>query len=378
MNRAAEHDLARLRASLDYPRQTSVPDVGAIMARGRRQRARRQAVGIGATVTAVAAVVALAAGALTAGPPGLRPAPELLAALPGGPPPPVLVSSGAPRAEAPERFDPLTRTLKLGWVPEGLDGGGVTIGPRKQTYGAFDDAYVNGGPDIGLVVIVLARGQSVEEFPDGALGLPREREGRRTDPVNGGTAECLSDIRVPEGTCSALRWEYAPDAWAQVSYAGSAGPTSEAAAAVARRVAESLSLTAAEPVRLPFTLTGRLAGLRPVSTSIALADDVDPISGTRWDATVDLAVAGADDQPVVSVGASLEPGDPSGRLDDKDGPPTMTLDGHEARLSEDSLLVWGVQGTRLWIWGRSVSVQSYDDVEMLDDPTDPMGWVPLR
>ena len=72
------------------------------------------------------------------------------AALAGGPPPAVLVARAAPEPEAPAEFDPLTRTLAVGWLPEGLDGGRTSVDAHQQHFGAPDDAYVNGGPDIGL------------------------------------------------------------------------------------------------------------------------------------------------------------------------------------------------------------------------------------
>jgi RNA polymerase sigma-70 factor (sigma-E family) len=302
-----------------------------------------------------------------------------LAKLAGGPAPAVLVADGSPLAEAPDRFDPLTRTLDVGWIPDGLDGGSVTTSPYAQSFGAKDDGYVNGGPDIGLVVDVLSRGRGVDELPTGALGLPRGAQPRPTDPVGGGAAECLSDPNVPTGTCGALRWQYAPDAWAQVSYAGSAAPTPQAAAAVARRVAESVSLSAAVPVRLPFTLSGRLAGLAPVRTWVSVPDAADPIDGTRWTAEVDLAPDGAPDAdrsigPAASdvrVLTSWEPGAGPGRS-------TTVIDGHPARVESGSVTVYGVRGVEVSVVGDPDPVAAYGDVTVVDGPTDPAGWAPAR
>jgi hypothetical protein len=292
----------------------------------------------------------------------------------------VLVAHGAPLAEAPTRFDPLTRTLQVGWVPSGLDGGSVTIGPYAQSYGATDEAYVNGGPDIGLVITVLARGQSVEEFPDGALGLPRDARPRPTEPVNGGTAECLSDPAVAAGTCSALRWEYAPDAWARVSYAGTAGQTPEAAAAVARRVAESVSLSTPAPVRLPFTLGGRLAGLQPLSTTVSVSDDVDAVTGARWTAGLDLATAADATAAEVRVQSSWTPGGGGTPGSRKYGAPNTTVEGHRAVLDESGtwLVVWDVRGSTVSILDAHDAVAAFGDVTVVDAPADPADWVAAR
>jgi hypothetical protein len=393
MNPAARHDLARLRAALDYPDHGAAPDVPAIIARGRRARARRRLLesgGVAALVAAtVAAVVLLVPAAGPAGPPIAAPDPAVVAALHGGPAPAVLVPDGIPLDAVPDRFDPLTRTLDVGWLPEGLDGGAVMTGLHEQMYSAADDAYVNGGPDVGLLITVLSRGRSVAELPEGGSGLPRDAQPRPTDPVGGGTAVCLSDPLVPAGTCSALRWQYAPGAWAQVSYAGSAGPTPESAAAVVRRVAESVSLSEAEPVRLPFTLSGRLAGLVPLSTWVAVSDDVDPTSGTRWSVQVRLAIDGDDaavdaaavdfDAPQVTVWTSWTPGgeDPGSS---KDGPPNTTVDGHPAALDEyrPRLTVWDVQGCTVSVSDPRGPEAAFGDLRIADDPADPNGWPAAR
>jgi hypothetical protein len=376
MNPAAQRDLARLRAALDHPDPGPPPDVPALIARARRARAQRRGLG---SLAAVAVVVAGAAVLVPWSPPDV-PAPDraVLAALAGGPAPAVLVADGSPLADAPDEFDPLTRTLDVGWVPDGLDGGSVTTGAHEQSFGAKDDAYVNGGPDIGLVVTVLSRGRGVDELPTGALGLPRGAQPRPTDPISGGRAECLSDPDVPGGTCTALRWQYAADAWAQVSYAG-AGSTPQAAAAVARRVAESVSLSAAVPVRLPFTLGGRLAGLSAVRTWVAVSDDADPIDGSRWTAEVDLAPDGSDgsDRSVgpaasdVRVLSSWKPGAGPGRTNAEVG-------GRAARLDADSVTVWDARGTSVAILGVADPVAAFGDLTLVDDPTDPTGWAAVR
>jgi hypothetical protein len=378
VNPVAREDLARLRAALDDPGPVAVPDVAAIIAEGRRARTRKQVLAAVVAVAAVAIGLVVPAGRLD-GSPVPAPDPGVQAALAGGPAPALLVAHGSPRYEAPTEFDPLTRTLAVGWVPDGLDGGGTSVDAHQQHFGAFDDAYRNGGPDIGLAVTVLSRGRGVEELPTGALGLPRWAEPRPTDPVQGSAAQCLSDPAVPTGTCTALRWEYAPDAWAQVSYAGSAGPTPETAAAVARRVAESVSLSVAEPVRLPFSLTGRLGGLRPIAVGVAVSDDVDAIDGSRWSASVDLAPVDPADRPVqVRVSWFPAGGTPGS---DKYGEPNTTVDGNPASFDDfygDALLVWEPRGITVSLFDVADPVAAYDDVALVDDPFDPAGWVVLR
>jgi hypothetical protein len=352
-----------LRTLLDYPDQPAVPDVAAIIARGRRARTRRTVAMTSAVAAAVVAVVVAAVASVPSGPSSLASAPRMF--------------------EAPDRFDPLVHTLHVGWLPEGLDGSAYrSVEPTSQTYSAGDDSGVQNGPDVGLVVTVLARGVGVEEILNGAPGLPRFPETRPAEPVNGGRAECISEPTVPGGTCTALRWEYAPDAWAQVSYAGSAGPTPAAAAAVTRRVAESVSLVVGDPVRLPFTLSGGLAAREVRGTGVAIPGDLtadeDP-----WEVSLDLAPDAPTDPEArdVRVLVAWTPGGGTPGSD-KYGEPNTVVDGHQARLDRDQwgnfLMVWGVNGTTVTIIDAPDPLAAYAELGLLDEPADPAGWVPVR
>jgi hypothetical protein len=378
MNPTTRDDLARLRASLDYPESAVVPDVPTIIAAGRRARARRQVLGTVAAVVAVAVVTVVQVGPPSHPPVGApdQAAPVAPAARADGPPPAELVAHGSARAEAPDAFDPLTRSLAVGWVPGGLNLATATVRVHEQSFIAVDGAYDD--LEHGLSITVLSRGRGVDQFSTSGYGLPRGAVQHPTDPIRGSTAECLSDPLVP--TCTALRWQYAPDAWAQVSYAGSAGPTPEAAAAVARRVAESVSLTVAEPVRLPFAVNERLAGLPPTGTEVQFVDDdrIDTTAGARWS----VQMVYATDDPadgMAQVHVRWEPGrfvpDPGG-----EGTPNTTVDGHPARLSphlENSLIVWGAQDCT-WMLLTPDPVAAFGDMPRVDDPTDPAAWPPVR
>ncbi|MEU8263173.1 hypothetical protein AB0C02_21400 [Micromonospora sp. NPDC048999] len=383
-----------LRTALRYPAQSATPDAAGMISKGRRRRAARRAV-------AGAAVVAVATGAgmvgvlqpqsgpdRTAAPPIVG-APPIAGAAPitGVAPDAVLVAATAPLAtEAPRRFDPLRRTLNVGWIPSGLNGQGAEITPWQQTFGSQDAAWVNGGPDIGLVVTVLAKGRPVTDFTSGALGLPREPVAKPTEPINGGAAECLTDPAVP-GSCSAIRWRYAPDAWARVSYAGSAGATPEQAAAVARRVAESVTLTDGEVVRMPFRLKGNLADMTVAQTLVSINDTPGGMYGEAWSATVDLVPAGTTlvqqyGYQGLVVDAMFVPGDPSGRIE-RDQKPNTTVNGHPAWLQADraAVVVWGAGDTRSMAEYSNRdgdALAAYANVELLPDPADPANWPPVH
>jgi hypothetical protein len=381
-----------LRAAMRYPSDAARPDAGAIITRARRRRALHRAA-VGGSTLAVVVAVALTATLATPlpSPPVSGPRPPAGSDVIGAAPNPILVAAvtgvDPPARQAPTRFDPLVRTLHVGWVPPGLGGQSAQTSPWEQTYSGKDRTYVNGGPDVGLVVDILARGRPLDDFSDGALGLPVDAVARPTAPINGAPAECLSDPLVP-GSCAALRWRYAPDAWARVSYAGTAGPTPAEAAAVARRVAESVSLTDGEPVRMPFALEGRLASMRVGATLVSVHEEATPgINDLWWSASVDLVddyedLRRFEGARTLSVEVSRRFNDPSGRID-RDGRPNTTVDGHPARVGADgrSLVVWGIHRTRVVVEfsdrpGRALA--AYRDMRLLATPDDSAEWLPIR
>ncbi|SNT53427.1 hypothetical protein SAMN05421812_108256 [Asanoa hainanensis] len=361
-----------LRAALDYPDPPAKPDTRAIIARGRRRRVvRRAAVGGGLAVVVAGVVAVNALGGTPAPPP----------VLVGSAPDPALVTASTTAvAEAPERFDPLTRTLHVGWIPAGLTGQGAEISVTQQSFGGRDKEFADGGRDYGLSVMLLAKGRPPTDFM-GGLGMPRESVESETDDVNGKPAVCLSDPEV-RGSCAALQWEYAPGAWARVGYSGSAGPTPEAAAAVARRVAESVRFTAGEPVRLPFTIGGSTAELPAARTQVSIfAPAYQQEGGEVWNADLCLAPSPRDversvgDTRQLCLGASKAVGT-GARLPD-DPEPNATVDGHDARIVDMQLIVWNVSGIRVDTTYSDWDVNpryAYEDLRVAEDPADPADW----
>jgi hypothetical protein len=217
---------------------------------------------------------------------------------------------------------------------------------------------------------VLAKGRPVDDLPDGALGLPVQWVARSTDPINGAPAQCLTDPGHPD-SCPALLWQYAPGAWARVSYAGSQGATPAEEAAVVRRVAESVALMEGEPVRLPFTLSGAL-GSAPVERTLAIVYHPGRTGprGEAWVASATLAGG-----PTVEV--FYKPADPSGRIE-RDSPANTTVGGQPAWLSPEGrdLVVWNVSGTRVSVSyeTRADPRSAFGDVHVLAAPADPQNW----
>jgi len=363
-----------LREALDYPFDAPAPDTMAIIAGARRRRVARRAL-VGSGLACVAGGVAVAI--LVNGAPSrhdLGPDPT------GEAPNPVLVAATSPLTRTvPDRFDPLTRTLSIGWVPAGLIDQQAEITPWSQTYSGFDASHVNGGPDVGLVVEVLAKGRPVSDLSDGALGLPPFAVSHPTEPVNGQPAECLSPPEAPR-SCPAIRWQYAPESWARVSYAGSAA----GADTVARRVAEAVSLTAGEPVRLPFTLSGAPAAMTAARTRVDIyRNGSTGMSGERWSASIDLVSDLQTGGPGrLSIETMQRPDDPSGRTG-RDTAPNTTVAGHPAWRQSDgaALVVWGISGTRTVVGFRDQpgdAETTFTDVHVLPSPDDPAHWAAVH
>jgi hypothetical protein len=359
--------ISELRTALRYPSEAAPPDTDAIIRRGRRQRHLHQALAGAAT-----AVVLVAAGVATL---GLRPggssepspapsnAPSLAGPDPvtGTRPNPLLVAASSRLdAQAPDRFDPRVRTLHVGWIPDGLTRELSMITATSQEYGAL-------GPDgTGILVIVLAHAVPASQLPSGQIGMPDNASSIVVGPefaVRGRPAHCLSDPRVP-GSCFAIQWQYADGAWARASYASPAETPVEETNEAVRRLVESVTLADPEPVRLPFTLTGELAG-RQVIVSMVAAGGSGPAG--KWYGSVELAPAGVEPTPggptifveANRVDPTADPGHTADQI------PNTTVDGQPAWASGD---------------GRAVVLFPQPDLRVLCElratPGDPRAYTP--
>lgn len=322
------------------------------VARAHRIRRRRRWAGAGSAAAAL--VAALVGGLLGAG----RPGP---AVPPAGPP-------------APARFDPLTSRIALGWTPAHLTHRTTEITRTEQDvfYGEGDAP----SGSAGLAVRFLTAGARYDDL--GQVGLSPGATPRAAAPVRGRPAYCLvggnETTIVGAGACTGLRWQYAPGAWAQVSY-HSADPAVTAAQAgrIVRRVAEHATLSAHDPVRVPFRLTGpaaRLTVLRslvdtgsPASAELQLTSQPD-----RWSATSPDNSGGVD----VLVEPPGRPADLLSR-----NPVNTTVDGHpaSAQPGQGSLTVYDVDGAAVWIASTSTDLTAtYHQVQVVPRPADPTTW----
>lgn len=381
-----------LRRALDYPSGPANMDISAIIRRGQRRRAVRLAGGTGfATVVAVVAVaVAVDVVPNVTAPDGIGSDPStggttaVTTTTPPGPPStepnPLLVAPPGPPTEAPTQFDPLRRTLRVGWLPAGLVDSSLQIRPELQTYSAFN--FHAGGATSGATdVAVLARGRPVSELPLSSVSMPINgakpvEVETPTDPINGRPAVCLSDPAKP-GTCPAIRWQYGPDAWARVVYWGTEANTAAEVTAMARRIAESVSLTAGEPLRLPFGLGGGLATMPGTLSVVSIVTSRPP--GAEWSGSLQLGKPGTDSILVTANHAADDAGA------DKQQDPNTTVDGYPARHERLG------DFRRLVVWGADRNQVSVESPDHPDDPLtiyrqlrlpapgeQPADWLPVR
>jgi len=356
-------------------REPPVPqrlDVARGIADGRRAlRRRRIGAGIGAALGVCA--VAWAAVAVLPLDPGESPAPRLAAA------PPDAAAAPVP-APAPRRFDPLVRSLVVGYVPDGLGERKHQITPALQDFGAWEPPS-DSGPLKGVTVLAVPAGGRLQG-PKGAPERP-ETLGTPTDPVQGRPARCV-------GTpCSTVLFEYAPGGWVRVRYNGTAGDP----AAVARRVAESVRLDGRERVRMPFTVTGIPARLAPQESLVMTST-----TGRPWEARISWSDQPTGFHPVTRIPRTLSVSvypDPRRTGDGAKTPdPNMRLDGYPATLSRweggEDLQVFDVGGVHfalgvtdvdlLRMLGREGTLGLYRQIQLISGYTSMDAWTdePVR
>lgn len=249
-------------------------DIRAILRQARRQRRRRWLVALSTSVVVFGTLLVGATGGMLTS----SPRPQAPTAAPAS-------ASTPPTTPGPAHFDPLVRTLKVGWMPSDLVDGHLEVTRSRQTFTAVE-AGPDGQPaaDTGLVVSVLAAG----EHPDFHHAVPSWTVHRAAAPVRGKPASCLATRTEPRHRCSTLRWAYRQDAYAVVSYRSTRqAMTSKRITSLVRRVAGSVSLTSGSPVTAPFRLSGYAARLTPVYTRVEPPDATR--SDRRWSVAVGLS-----------------------------------------------------------------------------------------
>jgi hypothetical protein len=168
--------------------------------------------------------------------------------------------SPTPRV-APTAFNPLTVYAELRRLPFTPDRLTVTTGVHSLVIVASEDTQPTGSVRL---TVVTANHEIANPLADPVAVRPgTAAHGQPTDALNGRRAEWTW-----AGTdTAALRWEYAPTAWAEVSVAGLPGDPQ----ALARQLAGLVRFGVDTPVKLPFPPGGVRSTLTPrlVMTTVA-------------------------------------------------------------------------------------------------------------
>jgi hypothetical protein len=198
----------------------------------RRRRQRRR---IGPAVTGVAAVLALAGGAV------------VVHDLRGGPAGQV----GAPSATVPN--GDWHRTVRLGWVPAGMTPGGWHVSEDGEGGGfhGTDEVYLR-------------------------VDVSKPRSARTLPGWEATTVDGRPGLIVSRPTRTIIEWPLPSGHWVEVEFGrGRPGGANRQSAirADAERIAAGISETAVEPVRVRFGLTRLDPGQRIVGVGVTDADD---------------------------------------------------------------------------------------------------------
>jgi hypothetical protein len=355
-------ELGRLLATVDDRPPAHGPDITALLPAGRARARRRRLAQIGLTVTAVAAVAALVAGA-----PGhdnhrgRHHAPAPVATRPATVPP------------APDQYDPMVRTFDLGNVPAAVSNPGYLLATTYQK------AYVDVGLTGSVVTVWLtvhARGWNPDQ-PDETHGIFCAR-GARTSSVRGRptylvTRPASGGIGTAPDCEAGLLTEYAPASWAEVQVLSNkrAGADSADGRAARQRLATEVAARAVYglhvPQALPFQVTSVPAGARLIRS------DASPGPQARGGKGSGTLIFAAAEGGSIVLGCVVNDTTTHG----KTGHANREVNGHPALDNGDQLFVFQVNGCEVTTEAPGTPAQRAalaTTVRPVDKPAEPSHW----
>jgi hypothetical protein len=262
-------------------------------------------------------------------------------------------------AVVPARFNPLVPSAAFGWLPPGFQlasRGGARSGPEQ-----LDLDAVNGNQIMQLFlyptgVCRVARAQTCSAYDTSQPVLSRAPD------VNGHKAYWL--------LTASLTWEYAPGAWAVVSwwYSGSPWPPAGTERAAVLRVAASVRYGQTAPIKFPYWLSGLAAPWRVSNVLYNL------VAGRPVLQTLEISDGPADSARTDSFDVDFTPAAHSDWSCPQDGVQHVTVDGVAAVLEKS------FGGSRVCIpdWrGLRMSVKVAFVEKSPPDPFGPRGVLAL-
>jgi hypothetical protein len=170
---------------------------------------------------------------------------------------------------AQTRLDPTMQIARMDWLPEGAVWQYLTVDRDLFVSGTYFQGMgvesATGLAQIALIVAAPGKGIDPLRFGDYLVDVRNMPAGEPADPVRAQPARWVAD----GGQRTALRWQYAPGAWAAVLVEYAQSVTLDVRE-VAARVAENSHFGLGTPVPLPVQVTGLPPGLELTSVDVRL------------------------------------------------------------------------------------------------------------
>ncbi|MFD0732055.1 hypothetical protein [Planotetraspora mira] len=166
-----------------------------------------------------------------------------------------------PAADA-DYTDLLVERASFGWLPDGLHANGYGI--DRQYQDAFTITAIRPGTRSGVTLIDHGRGKE-PDLPHLPGGVPGKRI--PATPVNGHYAYWTFAPDENGQSTFELRWQYAPDSWAELAGNGLHGSSAELTT-MAYKIAESVRFGGTRPIALPLHVDGVPGGLTPTTAGL--------------------------------------------------------------------------------------------------------------
>jgi hypothetical protein len=245
---------------------------------------------------------------------------------------------GSPAAESAKYADPLMQRATFGWLPAGLHANGYVADHQDEKY-----LQVTAQGGMGKATVTLtAYDRGKEPF----LGyLPGAVPAKRIPAasINGHRAYWIIKPNPSGQSSFKLRWQYAPNSWADLEGGELPGDSAELTK-MAYKIAKSATFGSSRPIAMPLHVGGVPAGLSPDRTLLnngaygGVNASLDYFAGGP---TSYLFISVTKSDGTAGTGGASKHGPPSKRI----SPPNMKLRGYAAYYRAPGLLnVYGVNG----------------------------------
>jgi hypothetical protein len=243
----------------------------------------------------------------------------------------------SPAAESAKYTDPLVERAAFGWLPRGLHANGYVADHQHEKFLQVIAQARTGSATVTLT----AYGRGKEPFL-GYLpgGVPAKRI--PAAPINGHPAYWIFKPNPSGQSSFELRWQYAPNSWANLEGDELQGDSAELTR-MAYKIANSAKFGGARPIAMPLHVDGVPGGLSPDRTVLnnGAFGEVSAILGYDVGGpSSNLGISVTKSNGTIGTGVPSRPGGPiPGRPR-----PNTKLRGYPAYQTPGLVYVYGVNG----------------------------------